>query len=177
MPIPKKVEEYLKNANKKFEVIGHKTVYTAYDLAQTLGEKLENIAKAILVKADNAYKIVVVPSGSRLNLPKLKKLLKAKSLSIPKEKVMAKIFKVKPGALSAFGKFHKTETLIDKSLLKAKSAIFQAGSFTDSVKMKVKDFAAIEGARVANFAKKATYTVVRPVVKKVKKIVQRKKIK
>lgn len=158
MSLPKRIEGYLKKTNKKFNVITHKTVYTGYDLAKTLREDLGKIAKAILVKADNAYKIVVLPASARMNMDKLKKILKAKKISIPKENVMAKQFRVKPGALSAFGHFHKVETVVDKSLAKAKDAIFQAGSFTDSVKMKVKDFIAVEGAMLGNFAQKVKYT-------------------
>lgn len=176
MPLPKKVENYLKKANKKFDVIAHKTVFTAYDLAQTLRSDLKKIAKALLVKADNEHKIVIVPASLRLNMEKLKKFLKAKKVSIADEKTMTKLFKVKPGALSAFGKLHKVETVIDKSLLKVKDVIVQAGSFTDSVRMKVKDFIAIEHARLGNFTEKAKYAVSKnPIVKKAKSVAGRKR--
>lgn len=166
MPIPKKVEGYLKKAKVKFEGIGHKTVYTAYDLAQTLKKDLKEIAKTLVVKSDNAYKLVVVPAVSRLDLKKLKKVLGAKSLSIIDEKTMARVFKVKPGAISAFGALHKVGTVVDKSLLKAKDAIFQVGTFTDSVKMKVKDFIGLENAQTGDFSQKAGYTLQKKTTKK-----------
>lgn len=161
MPIPKKVENYLKKAKVKFNAMSHKTVYTAYDLAQTLKKDLKEIAKTLVVKVDNAYKLVIVPAQSRLDIKKLKKALGAKSVSIIDEKTMAKVFKIKPGAISAFGALHKAQTIIDKSLLKAKDAVFQVGTFTDSVKMKVKDFVNLEKARVADFAQKAGYKLQR----------------
>jgi len=166
MPIPKKVEGYLKKAQVKFEGVGHKTVYTAYDLAQTLKKDLKEIAKTLVVKADNTYKLVVVPAAARLDLKKLKKALGVKSLSIIDEKTMARVFKVKPGKISAFGALHKVGTVVDKSLLKAKEAIFQAGTFTDSVKMKVKDFVKIEKAQLADFAQKAGYKLQKKTTKK-----------
>lgn len=175
MAIPKKVAEYLKKAKKKFEALEHKTVYTAYDLAQTLRKNLHEIAKALVVKADGIYAIVIVPASHRLHLGQLKKVLKAKKISIPDEKIMVKIFKVKPGALSAFGKFHNVPTFIDKSLLKTQQAIFQAGSFTDSVRMSVKDFIEMEKATVANFAKKAQYRIQKAVNAPKKKGKQKKK--
>ena len=174
MPIPKRIEEYLKKTNKKFEVLGHKTVYTAYDLAQTLKKDLKEIGKALMIKVDDGYKIVVVPASQRLNIAKLKRMLKAKKISIPNEKVMARVFKVKPGALSAFGVFHKVETLVDKSLLKAKEVVLQAGSFTESVVMKAKDFVEVEGARLGDFTEKAKYNLSKA-ASKVKKAVRRKK--
>jgi len=169
MPIPKKVEDYLNKANKAFETVSHKTVYTAYDLAKTLKKDLKSIAKALLVRADNEYVIVVLPSSSRINLQKLKTALKAKKVTIPGEKVMKEAFKVKPGAITAFGGLHKVKTVVDKGLIKTKDVIVQAGSFTDSVRIKVKDFIDMEEAAILNFAEKAKYKVPKVVVAKRKK--------
>jgi len=157
MAIPKKVESYLKKTNRKFEQISHKTVYTAYDLAQTLKRELKDIAKALVIKADKAYVLVIVPASAKVNLKKLKKALGARKISIPDEKVMVKVFKVKPGAISAFGKLHKVETFVDKSLLKARDIILQAGSFTDSIRMKAKDYVEMEEAKLMNIAEKGGY--------------------
>ena len=172
MPIPKKVSAYLKKANKQFEAVTHKTVYTAYDLAHTLRTDLKAIAKALVIKTDKAYLIAVVPASARVDLKKLKTALGVKKISIPDEKVMVKVFNVKPGAITAFGKLHDVETIVDKSLLKAKDVILQAGSFTDSVRMKAKDFIELEQARLANFAQKASYKT--PKVKPRKKVAKKK---
>ena len=168
MPIPKKVESYLKKTNKKFEEISHKTVYTAYDLAQTLKKELKSIAKTLVIQADKAYILAIVPASARLDLKKLKKALGVKKISIPDEKIMIKVFRVKPGAISAFGKLHKVKTVIDKSLTKVKDIILQTGSFTDSVRMKVKDFIEIEEAKLADIAKKGGYNLTFSIKKKKK---------
>lgn len=149
MPIPAKVKAYLKKAKVGFEEIGHKTVFTAYDVAQTLKRNLKEIGKTLLVKTDKAYVLVVVPASHRLDLAKLKKALKVKKVEMVPEKVMAKMLKVKAGALTAFGKLHKLPLIVDRSLLKTKEVILQAGSFTDSVRMKAKDFVEMEEALLA----------------------------
>ena len=92
-----------------------------------------------------------------VDLGKLKQSLRAKRVSIPREQVMVKIFKVKPGAMTAFGGLHKVEVWVDRSLLKTKEIILSAGSFTDSVRMKAKDFIELEQAKLANFAKSGGY--------------------
>ena len=140
MAIPQKTKDYLDKKLAKYEALTHKTVYTAYDAAQTLRRELKEIAKNLLISADKAYIIAVVPAHMRIDLGKLKKALKAKKVSIPGEKVMVKVFKVKPGTMTAFGGLHKVEVLADKSLLKVKDIILSAGSFTDSIRMKTKDF-------------------------------------
>ncbi|MBU1164839.1 YbaK/EbsC family protein [Patescibacteria group bacterium] len=157
MAIPNKVTTYLEKKSAKYEPIVHRKVYTAYDAAQTLKKDLKDIAKSLVIKADKAYILVIVPASMRIDLGKLKKSIGAKKVSIPKENVMVKVFKVKPGAVTAFGGLHKVETIVDKSFLKTKDAIFSAGSFTDSVRMKVKDFIEMEEAKLESFAKAGGY--------------------
>jgi len=174
MAIPKKVTSYLEKKAAKYEPVVHKKVYTAYDVAQTLKKDLKEIAKSLVIKADKAYILVIVPASMRIDLGKLKKSIGAKKVSIPKENVMVKVFKVKPGAITAFGGLHKVETVVDKSFLKSREAFFAAGSFTDSVRMKVKDFIAMEEAKLESFAKAGGYKLqVKP--KKTDKKSKRKK--
>lgn len=151
MSIPSKVLSHLTKAKVPHEVVTHKKVFTAYDLAQTMREKLQNIVKSLFIKVDKEYKIIVIPAHYRLDVQKLKKLLKAKKISIASEKEMQKQLKVKPGALSPFGSVYKVGVVADKSLEKLQKAIFQAGSFTESLRMKVKDFIKLEQPVVGRF--------------------------
>ena len=162
MAIPKTTKAYLDKKLAKYEELTHKTVYTAYDAAQTLRRELKEIAKSLLIATDKAYIIAVVPAHMRIDLGKLKKALKAKKVSIPNEKIMVKIFKVKPGAMTAFGGLHKVEVWVDKNLLKTKEVILSAGSFTDSVRMKAKDFIEMEQAKLASFPKTGGYKLQKP---------------
>ncbi len=150
MAIPKFVETYLKKQNVPFEAIEHKIVYTAYDLAATLKEKLEGIGKTLLIKADNGFVLVLLPANRRLDLVKLKKALGAKKLSVVSEKEMIAELKVKAGGLSSFGTLHKAEVFVDSALLKASKILVAAGSFTDHVRMKARDFVKLENAKTGN---------------------------
>ncbi len=170
MAIPTKTKKYLDSKMAKYDEIAHKTVYTAYDAAQTLRKELKEVAKTLLIATDKAYIIAVVPAHMRIDLVKLRQALKVKKVSIPNEKVMVKIFKVKPGAMTAFGGLHQVDVWVDKSMLKTKDVIIAAGSFTDSVRMKVKDFIKLEEAKLANFAKAGGYKLqAKPKKKAVKK--------
>ncbi|OGY46736.1 MAG: hypothetical protein A3A24_00110 [Candidatus Buchananbacteria bacterium RIFCSPLOWO2_01_FULL_46_12] len=169
MAIPAKTRNYLDKKLARYEAIAHKTVYTAYDAAQTLRRELKEIGKNLLVAADKAYIIAVVPAHMRIDLKKLKKAIGAKNVSIPNEKMMIKVFKVKPGTMTAFGGLHQAEVWVDKSLLKTKDIILSAGSFTDSVRMKVKDFIKLEQAKLASFSQGGGYKLQRKTKAKTKK--------
>lgn len=140
MPIPTKVKNYLDKLKWKYEEVPHRTVFTVYDLAQTLKIKLNTIVKTLLIKADKNYVLVMLPANKRVDLKAVKKLLGAKKVILSNEKEMSQIFKVKPGAMTAFGKLHKVGVVLDKSLLKTKDMLFSAGSFTESVRLKLKDY-------------------------------------
>lgn len=162
MAVSKKITKYLEKKGVKFAVVTHRKVYTAYDLAQTLGEELGKIAKSLLVRVDlpavqrkgKNYFVVVVPASYRLDLARVRKALQATRAELAPEKVMKKLG-IKPGALVPFGSVYGLGTLMDKSLLKLKEALMGAESFTDSLRLRVKDFVKAEQPVVAVIGVKA----------------------
>lgn len=155
MKIPTKVINFLSKTKLKHEIVEHRTVFTAYDVAQTLKRKLSEVAKTLVVKLDKGHALVVLPASHQVDFKLLKKITGAKKVEIDRENVMTKLFKVKPGALSPFhGPLHKLPVYVDRAVMRAQKAIVQAGSFEQSVHMKTKDLLkAVEG-KLGNFAKK-----------------------
>lgn len=170
MSIPEKVKKYLNSKNIDYEELAHKTVYTAYDAAQTLKKQLKEIAKNILIEADKIHVLVILPADKKIDMEKLKKVLGAKKVSIPNEQTMIKVLKIKPGTLSSFGKLHNLEVIVDKAMLGVKKAVISTGSFTDSILMKVKDFIQLEEARLANIAISGGYKIPKKIKKQMKKV-------
>lgn len=151
--ISKKILNYLAQNKVAYDLVKHKKVFTAFDLSQTLKEKMQKIAKTLLVKTDKKYVLVVLPAHYRLDLAKVKKALKAVKVELAPEKIMEKVFKVKAGAITPFGYLHKAEVWLDKTLVKAKDVLINAGSFTESLRLKVKDLQKLEGASLADLGK------------------------
>lgn len=155
MKIPAKVTNFLKKQKIKHEVVGHRRVYTAYDLAQTMKKKLGDVSKTLVVKVDKGHVILVLPASRQVDFKSLKKVLGAKKVDIDRENVMVKLFKVPAGALSPFhGVMAKLPVYIDKTLMKAQKTIIQAGSFEESVHIKTKDLLKSVEGKLANFSKK-----------------------
>lgn len=155
MAISSRLKKLLDAKKVKYKVLDHKTVFTAYDLAQTMKEKLENIAKTIVVKADKDHLLVVLPGNRRVDFSKLKKFLKAKKVDIDREGVMQAVFKVKPGAITAFGALYKdTPVLMDKALTRAKKIVASAGNFEQALHMTAKEFLKATEAKLGDFSEK-----------------------
>ncbi len=180
--IPKALLAALDKRNLPFEVVSHRKVYTAYDLAQTMGEDLNRIAKTLLLAVDlpqmkvKGKKVVlVIPASYRADFGMVKKKLKAARVSLAPEKVFAKLG-IEPGTQPPFGALYGDPlVLVDKSLLLTRDAIFRAGSLTDSLRMKVKDFVKAEGAMVGKFGTKSGVKLQKRVSKK--KPVQKRTVK
>lgn len=201
--LSKKLLKYLEENKIKFEVVEHKVVYTAFDAAQTMKVKLNEIAKALLIKfnkpfidGQKPYAVVVVGADKNIDLKKLAKVVsewavklnkelrlkkpekgkkplidiynKVSKITIPKEKDIKDKFRAKPGAMPAFGSLYKLPVFVDKAFLKTKQAIFPGGSFTQSVKMAVKDFAAVEQAMAGSFAVARKFKSAKSKINKVK---------
>ncbi|MBI4449632.1 hypothetical protein HY634_01100 [Candidatus Uhrbacteria bacterium] len=160
MAIPKRFLNALEKNKVKYRVLSHKTVFTAYDLATTLGEDLKKVAKTLLVRADKRYVLVVLPASARLDFKKLAKLLKAKTVSISPEAAIKKL-KVMPGTTPPFGSLLGVPVVLEQMLLKAGDIIVRAGSLTESLCMKVKDFVKMESPILGVFRETAKKGVAR----------------
>ncbi|OGF30722.1 hypothetical protein A3H09_00400 [Candidatus Falkowbacteria bacterium RIFCSPLOWO2_12_FULL_45_13] len=160
LKFPSKLAKYLEKAKIKHNVLAHKTVYTAYDAAATMGKKLNEIAKSLLVLADKDYYLAILPADHNLDFKKLARLIggatgkKVKAVKIPGEEVMKGLLKIKAGAMSAFGSLHKLPVVMENKLTKVKKAVFSSGSFNHSVEMAVKDFIKLEKAILGSFGNK-----------------------
>jgi len=58
----RKVKTYLEEAGVKYEIIEHDPVYTAQEIAAATHIKGEELAKAVMVKADDEIIMVVMPA-------------------------------------------------------------------------------------------------------------------
>ncbi len=165
MAILKSVEKLLKDSKVKYEVLKHKTVYTAFDKAKTLKIKPKEVVKTLTLKigsgAGAKYALVSISADKNFDKEKFKKLYndwlkkaaKADSstslttgkkvfkavneIGFADEKWIKKnIFKTKAGgAVPPFGNLFKIPSFVDKSLLKAKKLIINAGGFEESIKI------------------------------------------
>ncbi len=162
MSIPKKILKHLEKNKIKFEAVPHRTVYTAYDLAQTLGEKLEGIAKTLLIKIElpkvekvaPRYYVVAVPASYRIDLKAVNKLLKTAKSQLTGEKEM-KLLGMLPGAATPFVTLYENVGLvIDQALAKTSKVLVRAESITDSLRVNMKDLIRSERALVAKIGLK-----------------------
>lgn len=136
MSIPKKILNFLEKAKVKYEPIQHRTVYTAFDKAQTLKISEKIIGKTLVVKTDKNLSLVLIPANKNLDLQKFKKLAKCKKLEFVSERIIKQKFKgVKIGVIPPFGNLWKLLTFVERSLMAQPKIIVNSGDFNWSIKI------------------------------------------
>ncbi|MEA1926007.1 MAG: YbaK/EbsC family protein [Patescibacteria group bacterium] len=168
--ISKKLEKILDEANVKYEIVEHKTTYTAHDKAATTAKtKVEpaEIVKALVLKVDKDYILALLSSNKDLDKVKFKKAINDwikkerkkleksdpktakkmkvyKKVELAKEVWMRKNVQGKVGAVPPFSKFTKLLIFVDKLLLRQKYLYLGSGEYELSVKMTPKRYEKLE---------------------------------
>ncbi len=180
MSLPSKLVSYLEKQNVQYDVLKHRVVYTAYDLAATLHLPELGIVKTLLLKTEQGLVLALLSAAHSLDLKKFLKAVKAKRATIIKEKEVITLLKLGKKPLASFGGLYRIPVIIEKALVKNKKAVFSGGSFTHSLHMSLKSFLALEKPIVALFGIAKKLPKKKSLLKKVKKnksSVQKKKSK
>lgn len=175
MSIQKSFEKLLKDSKVKYEVVKHKTVYTALDKANTLRIKPKEVVKTVVLKLNAGkfaqYVVASIPADKNFDKEKFKKLYNdrlkkavktegkvfkaVKEIDFAAEAIIKKnIIKIKKGGTVApFGSLYKLPAFIDKSLLKAKKLVINAGGFEESIRIAGNQLKKTEQLIVGSFSK------------------------
>ncbi len=148
-----KLKLYLEQNNIPHQVILHEEVYTAQKLAQALHTPGRELVKVVVVKADDKYRMAVLSASKKIDLSKLRSLLKAATMSIVPEQELKALFpEAETGAMPPFGNLYNMETFVDEYLTRDESITFNAGSHYEAIRMRYADFARLTLPLVASFA-------------------------
>jgi Ala-tRNA(Pro) deacylase len=132
----------------------HKEAYTAQEIAAAGHIPGKQLVKSVLVKADKKYILAVLPAIHMVNFNQLKKMLKAKKVSLATENEISKIipdFEI--GAMPPFGSMFDLPVYADSILKEDKEIVFNAGTHKDMIKMKYKDFEKLAKPALGEFGK------------------------
>ncbi|HOX30667.1 MAG TPA: YbaK/EbsC family protein [Candidatus Paceibacterota bacterium] len=179
-PIPKKVDDFLKKSGVKFELIEHKTVYTANDKAATLKIKPAAVGKVLVMKSEGEPVIALVAGDRNLDMEKIKRILKAKKVDFLPEPAIKEKFKgIDPGAIPPFAEIWGVKVLADKKLLSQPKIVFSAGRYEWSLRLTPAVFKKISPQLITGIFSKAKEKKLKPkkkAVKTVKKVIKKKAI-
>lgn len=155
MPV-QRMKDFLDEHGIKYVSIIHSTAYTAQEIAAAAHIRGKELAKTVIVKINGKLAMVVLPASYAIDLERMREAIGAGKLVLANEiEFKDKFPGCYIGAMPPFGNLYGMEVFAEEDLSQDEEISFNAGSHTELVKMKYKDFAEMVKPKVLKLAFKA----------------------
>lgn len=149
MLISKQLREFLDQNKVAYEVMEHRPAFTAQEVAEAQHVPGKELAKVVMLKVGSGFAMTVLPAPSRLDLDQARAAVADPDARLATEQEFAGLFpQCEPGAMPPFGNLYGLAVWVDKSLTEDEEIVFNAGTHTQTVKMKYADFSRLVKPRV-----------------------------
>ena len=139
---------FLQAARVPFVEKLHEATFTSEESARARGEPLKIGAKALVVKTDDRFRLLVLPADRKLDSQAVKRQLGAKKFRFADAGELLQLTGLVPGSVPPFGEpILKLDLFADPALCDNEKIAFNAGSLTTSIVMASADYRRVAGAQ------------------------------
>lgn len=147
------LKQHLDQNRVKYVTIAHSPAFTAQEVAATAHVPGREMAKTVMVKLDGKIAMAVLPASERVVFDLLRDAAGARLAELASEGEFASLFPgCERGAMPPFGNLSGLDVYVDRDLAADETIAFNAGSFTEVIRMKYADFARLVQPKVVKFA-------------------------
>lgn len=148
----KKLKEFLDENQVKYVTVTHSPAYTARQIAVSAHIPAKELAKSVILMADDKAVMVVVPASQRVALGRMRKIIGAEAVCLADESQFQALFPgCELGAMPPFGNLYGMEVYVSDKMGEDELIAFNAGSHTELVRMAYSDFARLVKPAVVEF--------------------------
>jgi Ala-tRNA(Pro) deacylase len=152
MPV-QKLREFLDSNKVKYVQISHSPAYTALEIAASAHVPGKELAKTVIVWVDGKTAMAVLPASYHIDFDKLAKAAGASKASLASEEEFGDLFPAcEVGSMPPFGNLYGMNVFVAKPLPDDEEIAFNAGSHTELVRLRYKDFERLVRPKIADFA-------------------------
>ena len=151
-PVTERLVRWLGEAGIAFELLTHAPVRTSEEAARVRGTRLQDGAKALVVRAGDRYVHCVLAAHRRADNAALRSILGTRTLRFATAEELSELTGCAPGAVPPFGNLFGLPVFVDEELAARERIAFNAGSNAVSITMRADDFIRSSGATVCRFA-------------------------
>ena len=144
-----RLHERLRAAGVAFTVLRHEPVHTSEQAAAVRGVPLASGAKALVLKAGEAFVMAVVPADRKLDSKKARAALGSRSIRFATREEVEQLTGLQPGSIPPFGSLFGLPSWCDLALGASASINFNAGDHAISMQMSYADYVALERPTLA----------------------------
>lgn len=147
-----RLQEYLASNGVPFESERHRLAYTAQEVAAAEHVSGKQMAKVVVAMADGSAVMLALPAAKRVDLEKLKLELGAREVRLAREEEFAGVFPdCEVGAMPPFGNLYGVPVYVDKTLARVPEITFQAGTHTETMRIRYADYERLVHPEVRDF--------------------------
>lgn len=149
------IRDFLRSQSVPFTALLHPPAMSAARRAQRVRVPGQQVAKGVLVHADQGFVLAVVPSTYRVDLSRLALVLDRKvgDLRIATEDEVETVFAdCERGALPPFGHLYGLITVVDSSLASVGEIVVEGNTRHEGIRLRYRDYEALERPLRARFA-------------------------
>jgi Ala-tRNA(Pro) deacylase len=151
MPVPQ-LTQFLDRNRIKYVVITHSPAHTAHEIAASAHIPGREMAKTVIVKLDGRLAMAVLPASELVDLDLLADAAFAQRAELAEEEEFGERFPdCELGAMPPFGNLYGMDVYVAESLTEDEEIAFNAGSFTELIRMPYPDFARLVKPRILRF--------------------------
>ncbi len=141
--LTRRILELLERRGCAHRHLRHEPTPTSEDSARVRGEPIEVGGKALVLKVDERFIVLVLSAARRLDSRRLRRELGARSVRFASREELEELTGLVPGSVPPFGEpLLPLELVVDRSVLLNDRIAFNAGSLRDSVIMPVPEWEA-----------------------------------
>jgi Ala-tRNA(Pro) deacylase len=141
MPFSTKLQEFLEINQVSFKHTVHPLAYTAREVASAEHLPPRDVAKVVIVSAGHTYQMLVVPANRSVDLSEVRAALGLSHARLATEQEVGRLFPdCDLGAMPPFGNLYDMPVYVDSGLANDEWIAFNAGSHTDVIHLRFKDY-------------------------------------
>ncbi len=134
------VRGYLMEHGVEYETQSHPVAYTTSKVAESVDTPGREMAKPVMLMADDRLVMAVIPGDRMVDLVKAGEALDTERVRLAEEPEFAPSFPdCEPGAEPPFGALYDVPTLVDLALDQPRIT-FNAGTHTETITMALADY-------------------------------------
>ena len=147
------LKAYLDAEHIQYITITHSPAFTAQQIAASAHVKGRELAKTVIVKLDGKLVMAVLPASQKVDLERLRDAAGGEMIELASEREFRDRFPdCDLGAMPPFGNLYGLDVYVADGLTEDEEIAFNAGSFTELVRMSYSDFERLVHPKVLRFA-------------------------
>jgi prolyl-tRNA editing enzyme YbaK/EbsC (Cys-tRNA(Pro) deacylase) len=146
------IKKFLEENNIHYEYKEHEEVHTSEEAARARGEDIKIGAKAMILKADSKFVMLVLSSAKKIDSKKVKQMLGVESLRFATPEEVAHLTDCVPGGVPPFADIFGLELIVDITIPQNEFMAFNAGERTKSLKLRTEDYLKLLTPRIEDFS-------------------------